>query len=200
MLGITVIFGSVFFYSVKLNQAAEREYNRGLFLQFSETREKDRKEVIPLVEYRKKIQEVSCTADECLTPVANDELYGTSKVRGYYAQSKKDYFDKQVTCDTFVITDSSRLRQHFSNLIRIGNGVNFFNELSEPVINIDLSTLDAKERVKITSSTVKDKVDLLVLVETSDDHDAPECFSFIDILKVVPQGTMTPVVDTKYGF
>lgn len=125
-----------------------------------------------------------CTVEECLTQIPGDELYGTAFIGGYYTKSTREFFGKESVCDSFVITGHTTLRGYFSNLIGKGNTVNSFNEYKEPVINVDLSSLNSTDREGIIKSTQDNQVSLLVLKRTESGRGAPRCFSSVDILKV----------------
>lgn len=132
-----------------------------------------------------KASDVKCSIDECLTPIAGGEIYGTAKISGFYITSPKEAFGKKSTCSEFVITGgSSIIRDYFIKLVNIGNTVNHKDDSGRPVINIDLSSLNVTEKNKIVNSTALHNIDMVVLKRTEAGTEASVCFSFVDILSI----------------
>lgn len=116
---------------------------------------------------------------------AGSYLYGTSVLKGFYVQAKKDNFGEQVVCDGLVITGGSeRLEASYRKRVDEGNTLNFINENDQVVVNLRLDNLSESMQAKIKASTAESPVRLDVEVMKPLGTEVGPCFSDIKVLAV----------------
>lgn len=131
--------------------------------------------------------QTDCRKDECLfvSPSEPDHPVGIAVVRGYYAKVERTGFGETKFCDSFVIVDGSQvLISSYLSLIKAGNTVNSKNELNQPIISLDLSQVEAKDRQKILASSKDKTIEVLLLSPIPRGMGAPVCYSPVEIIKV----------------
>jgi hypothetical protein len=69
-------------------------------------------------------------------------------------------------------------------LIKAGNSVNSKNELNQPIISLDLSQVEAKDRQKILASSKDKTIEVLLLSPIPRGMGVPVCYSPVEIIKV----------------
>src|SRR5688572_6830263 len=129
----------------------------------------------------------SCNAENCLfvTEAERDYPIGLATVTGYYAQIEPSAFEQTKRCDSFIIAEGpSALIQSILSLIERGNTVYTKNDLGEPVISLDLSTLMESEKQQLLSSSTDKPISVVLLATSPTDQGAPICYSRFQILRV----------------
>lgn len=129
-----------------------------------------------------------CSSETCLfTKDTENVLHtveGFAKLKGYYETETRDYFDKEFSCDTLVVTGGSQsLIDHFTSWIRIGNTVNSLDKEGNVVLNLDLTEISSLDNSKIKASNPNNEVELSVIRRMSEDRGAAPCESFVNIIK-----------------
>lgn len=123
-----------------------------------------------------------CGNNECLTIVSPEEIYGDATLTGYYSKITRRAWGEKKICDGFTITGGSpTLKDYFAHLVKIGNTVNSVDSSGKPVINVNLDKLPDEEKLKLTQSTAKNQVDLLISIPQTRGTGAPVCYSFVNI-------------------
>lgn len=143
--------------------------------------------VTPSAVVRYELISGDCRLESCLfrTETESDYPIGIATIKGYYLQTKRTAFGETKLCDSLVIVDGSQeLIQSFISLVDKGNTVNSKNASNQPVINLNLDTLNAPERQNVLASTADQPIELLVLMPRPGHRGVPACFSPVTILKV----------------
>ncbi len=126
-----------------------------------------------------------CDSSECLVRQSSGEVYGVASIEGYFARTTREHSGRKKDCDSFVMTGGSEaLRDYFAGMVDRGNTVNSKDAEGRPVINLDLSKLDGPDKGRLQGSGSGKSAKMLVLVPIQAGSGAPECFSFVDILRV----------------
>lgn len=131
-----------------------------------------------------------CSIEECMfeTDYALDKDYpiGTATIAGYYTQIEKAGFDDiEHVCDSFVIVGGSQaIIESVLALVNSGNSVYSKNERNQPVISLDLATLNELETEHILNSTPDKPVEIIVLANSPTYMGVGACFTRFEILRV----------------
>lgn len=130
-----------------------------------------------------------CDSTECF--LANDSKYvGLARLQGYYKKERREAFPSieeggQAECDSFVVTGGSKyMIDNFVELVEAGNTVNSRNALGQPVINLDLGSIQAVEKERIVNSNENNHLSLVVFRPYVGDHGVGSCYNMVDIIKV----------------
>lgn len=178
----------LFVYSYDLNEKASIELNKHSARQYGDLRNEQSEYLNELEEKVSKLQQLQntpCTITECLSGTANEEIYGTATVQGYYTKSNHTAWGESEMCDEIVVIGgSSKMKDYFKNLVGKGNAINRINEEGFPVININLSNLDSSQQNILTKSTATKPVSIVTFIGKVSGSGAPVCYSFVDLLKV----------------
>lgn len=133
-----------------------------------------------------------CDIGDCLFENYSDpkDIAGFTNIEGYYTSQNVEItaelgsYTKQ--CDSFVVTKSdARFKEHFLNLINLGNAYNSTDSDGNVILRINLANLQQADKSSIFSSSKNSDVKLAVLVDAALGRGILPCESQIDIIKAI---------------
>lgn len=124
--------------------------------------------------------------EQCLfNKNSSDYPVGIATIEGYYVQIEKTTIEETGIVDCFTITGgSSELIRAYINIIEKGNTINSKNIHNQLIINLDFSSLSKYEIDKIKSSSLDNKIELIVFNKTPRGRGVSIKYSTVEILKV----------------
>ena len=153
----------------------------------SRTQAQTTETISPSQERKYTLIDANCDNEACLfvAEAERDFLIGAATVSGYYVRLERSAFDQTERCHSFVLTEGPpALIRSLLSLIEHGNTLYTKNDLNQPVISLDLSTLTEAENRQIVSSSASEPISLVLLATGPSYQGVPVCFSHFEILRV----------------